>query len=162
MKSLAKIEERLHVEPTGPGRAFRGILVPTDFSPRSERAVNYGVELARQLGTHLTLLHVVPAPFAIDYSLGGIPGTEWEQVRNRADKKLDAALKRAKLRHEPVDALVRVGSDLHQEIVSATREVDASLVVLSTHAYKGWKLLLFGSDAEELLLEAPCPVLIVR
>jgi nucleotide-binding universal stress UspA family protein len=121
MKSLAKIEERLHGRSSGRGRAFRGILVPTDFAPRSERAVNYGVELARQLEAHLTLLHVVPAPFAIDYTLGGIPGAEWERVRNRADKKLDAALNRAKLRYEPVDALVRVGSDLHQEIVSATR-----------------------------------------
>jgi nucleotide-binding universal stress UspA family protein len=162
MKSITKIEQSSHLEPIGPGRAFRRILVPTDFSPRSERAVNYGVDLARQLRTHLTLLHVVPAPFAIDYTLGGIPGAEWEEVRNRADKKLDVALKRAKLRHEPVEALVRVGSDLHQEIVSATREVDASLVVLSTHRYKGWKFLLFGSDAEELLLEIPCPVLIVH
>jgi nucleotide-binding universal stress UspA family protein len=62
----------LNVETSHPGsiglktRAFSEILVPTDFSSRSDRAVNYAVELARRPGFHLTLLHVVPAPYALD------------------------------------------------------------------------------------------------
>jgi len=143
-------------------RAFSKILVPTDFSSRSDRAVNYAVELARRLESHLTLLHVVPAPYALDYTLGGIPDGEWENVRHRADQKLEAALQRARIRYESVDAFVRTGSDLHEEIVGAAREVSADLVVLSTHGYKGWKFLLFGSDAEELLIEVQCPVLVIR
>jgi nucleotide-binding universal stress UspA family protein len=158
----------LKVETSRPGliglkkKAFSEILVPTDFSSRSDRAVNYAVELARRLECHLTLLHVVPAPYAIDYTLGGIPDGQWEEVRHRGDKKLEAALQRAKIRYESVDALVRVGSDLHEEIVGAVREVCADLVVLSTHGYKGWKLLLFGSDAEDLLIKIPCPLVVVR
>ena len=77
MKSVEKIQVRSHLGLIEPRRAFRGILVPTDFSPRSEHAVDYGVQLAKQLRIHLTLLHVVPKPFAIDYTLGGIPGAEW-------------------------------------------------------------------------------------
>jgi len=124
--------------------------------------VNYAVELARRLESHLTLLHVVPAPYAIDYTLGGIPDGKWEEVRHRADQKLEAALQRARIRYESVDTLVRVGSDLHEEMIGAAREVNADLVVLSTHGYKGWKLLLFGSDAEELLIKIPCPVMVIR
>jgi nucleotide-binding universal stress UspA family protein len=56
----------------------------------------------------------------------------------------------------------RSGSGLHQEIVSVAREVSADLVVLSTHGYMGWKHLWFGNDAEQLLHEIPCPVLVVR
>jgi nucleotide-binding universal stress UspA family protein len=143
-------------------KAFGEILVPTDFSSRSDRAVNYAVELAGRLRSHLTLLHVVPTPYPIDYTLGGIPNGEWERVRHRADQKLEAVLQRAKIRYDSVDTLVRVGSDLHEEIVGAAREVHADLVVLSTHGYKGWKLLLFGSDADELLIKIPCPLIVVR
>ena len=160
MKTAATTKERSF--PIGLKRAFSEILVPTDFSSRSDHAIIYAIELARRLGSHLTLLHVVPAPYPLDYTLGGIPDGEWEQVRHRADKKLDAALQRAKVRYESVDTLVRIGSDLHEEIVGAAREVYADLVVLSTHGYKGWKLLFFGSDADQLLLEIPCPVLVVR
>ena len=143
-------------------RAFSEILVPTDFSSRSDRTVNYAVDLARRLESHLTLLHVVPAPYAIDYTLGGIPDGQWEEVRHRADQKLEAALQRARIRYESVDSLVRAGSDLHEEIVGAAREVYADLVVLSTHGYKGWKLLLFGSDADELVIKVPCPIMVLR
>jgi nucleotide-binding universal stress UspA family protein len=58
--------------------------------------------------------------------------------------------------------LVRVGTDLHEEIAGAIREVGATLVVLSTHDYKGWKRLLYGSDTDKLLFKLPCPVLVVR
>ena len=51
---------------------------------------------------------------------------------------------------------------LREEIVSAAKEVSADLVVISTHGYTGWKHLLFGSDAEKMLHEAPCPVLFLR
>ena len=105
---------------------------------------------------------MVPTPYPIDYTLGGIPNGEWEHVRQRADQKLAAVLQRAKIRYDSVDTLVRVGSDLHEEIVGAAREVYADLVVVSTHGYKGWKLVLFGSDADELLIKIPCPVLVVH
>lgn len=160
MKTAVSTDERPF--PIGLKRPFREIMVPTDFSSRSDRAINYAVEIARRLGSHLTLLHVVPAPSALDYSLGAIAYGEWEGVRQRADRELDAVLKRSRIKYEAVDTLVRVGSDLHEEIVGAAREVCADLVVLSTHGYKGWKLLLFGSDADELLLKIPCPVMVIR
>jgi nucleotide-binding universal stress UspA family protein len=146
--------------PLKPG--FSRIVVPTDFSPRSEAAVNYAVELARRLGAQVTLLHLVPEPTAFDYSMGGIPAEEWEQAREEAKKKLDQELARAKITYQGVDWLVRTGISLREQIVSAAKEVSADLVVISTQGYTGWKHLLFGSDAEKLLHEAPCPVLVVR
>ena len=148
--------------PFGLKRPFGEIVVPTDFSSRSDRAIDYAVEMARRLGSHLTLVHIVSAPYAIDYTLGGIPDGKWEEVRHRADQKLEAVLRKCRIKYEAVDTLVRVGSDLHEEIAGAAREVCADLVVLSTHGYKGWKLLLFGSDADELLLKLPCPIMVIR
>jgi nucleotide-binding universal stress UspA family protein len=162
MKTASTLEKRSHPLTLTRECIFNEILVPTDFSSRSIRALTYAVELARKLGAHLTLLHVVPAPYAIDYTLGGIPNGEWETVRHQADEKLAVALRRAWIRYERVDPLVRVGADLHEEIAGAIREVGATLAVLSTHDYKGWERLLHGSDTDELLFKLPCPVLVVR
>ena len=162
MNPISTTKQRSRLYLAGQTSAFREILAPTDFSSLSDRAVDYAVELARRLASHLTLLHVVPAPFALDYALGGIPNGKWEEVRQRADRKLEKALQRAKIRYEQVDTLLRTGSDLHEEIAGAATEVHADLVVLSTHRYRGWKRLVYGSDTDDLLYEIPCPVMVVR
>jgi nucleotide-binding universal stress UspA family protein len=48
------------------------LVAPTDFSPNSERAIDYAVQLAQRLGAKVTLLHVVPEPSALDYSMEGV------------------------------------------------------------------------------------------
>ena len=161
MQTAVTIEKRSSPALVARKCAFSEILAPTDFSSRSDHAVTYAVELTKRLGAHLTLMHVVPAPYAIDYTLGGIPNGEWEDALNQAEGKLNAALRRARIRYGRIDALLRIGSDLHEEIAGAVREVSASLVVLSTHNYKGWKRLLYGSDTDDLLYELPCPVIVI-
>lgn len=141
---------------------FWRILAPTDFSHRSEIAVAYAVELARKMHGQLTLLHVLPEPCAFDYNIGGFPREEWDQCKEEAEKKLAGALAHAKLSFLEVDAILRTGLDLHDEIVRAAKNMSADLLVLSTHGYTGWKHLLFGSDAEKILQDAPCAILIVR
>ncbi len=63
---------------------FRHILVPTDFSHRSEVAVSYALQLAKQADGQLTLLHVLPEPSALDYTLGGFPETEQDRAKEEA------------------------------------------------------------------------------
>jgi K+-sensing histidine kinase KdpD len=75
------------------------ILAPTDFSPNSEKAVAYAIQLARRLGAKLTLLHVVPEPSAADYSLEGISIQEIQGWEQEAEKKLAELLARAKLEY---------------------------------------------------------------
>jgi universal stress protein A len=146
-----------HLEPV-----FRRILAPTDFSHRSEVAVAYAVELARKMHGQLTLLHVLPEPSAFDYNIGGFPREDWDQAKEEAEKKLAEALAHAKLTFLEVDATLRTGLDLHDEIINAAKHMSADLLVLSTHGYTGWKHLLFGSDAEKILQNAPCAILVVR
>jgi nucleotide-binding universal stress UspA family protein len=141
---------------------FHRILVPTDFSQRSEVAVDYAIELARKMHGQLTLLHVVPEPSALDYNIGGFPRDEWDQTKEEAEKKLADALAHAKRSLLEVDATVRTGVDLHEEILRVAKQISADLLVLSTHGYTGWKHLLFGSDAEKILQHASCPILVVR
>ncbi len=141
---------------------FSRILVPTDFSRRSEAAVDYAIELARRMHAQLTLLHVIPEPSALDYTMGGFPHAELDQVKEEAEKNLAEAVIHAKRTFLEVDSKLRSGLDLRDEILSAAKEISADLLVLSTHGYTGWKHLLFGSDAEKILKQASCPILVIR
>lgn len=141
---------------------FSHILAPTDFSHRSEVAVSYAVQLARRMHAQLTLLHVLPGPSALDYTMGGVPHGEWDQAKEEAAKLLAEAVSHAKRTLLEVDAKLRFGHDLRHEILNTAKEISADLLLLSTHGYTGWKHLLFGSDAEKILEHAPCPILVVR
>jgi len=142
--------------------AFSHILAPTDFSEKSEIAVDYAVELARRLGAQLTLLHVFPEPSALDYIMGGIPAELWVPAKAEARKKLDEEAERAKLAYQGIDSVLRTGVELCQEILDTATDISADLVVLSTHGYTGWKHLLFGSEAEQILELATCPIMVVK
>ena len=91
----------------------RHLLAPTDFSPASERAVEYAVQLARRLGARLTLLHVVPPPSDLSYSVGGGVSTEQiEEWQKEAEKKLAEQLARAKLEYEDATRFSEPGTVL--------------------------------------------------
>lgn len=138
------------------------IVALTDFSQNSEKTVDYAIQLARRIGAKLTLLHVVPKPGALDYSMEGISIQEFQGWEEEVEQKLKEELSRARLEYQEVDAVK--GSALHprDQIVKITRDLSADLLVLSTHGYTGWRHFLFGSDAEKILEHAPCPVLVVR
>jgi universal stress protein A len=166
MKETAHLSEE-HTETASPHNApaqrlFSRILAPTDFSHRSQAALDYAVKLARRMHGQLTLLHVFPEPSAFDYNMNGFAHGEWDQAKEEAENNLADAVSHAKRTFLEVDAKFRSGPDLCLEILSTAHEISADLLVLSTHGYTGWKHLLFGSDAEKILEHAPCPILLVR
>jgi universal stress protein A len=160
--TLTTVKDSAPQSSGSPKFTFTHIMAPTDFSPNSERAIDYAVQLARRLGAKLTLLHVIPEPSALDYSMEGVSLQEIQGWEKEAETKLAAELARAQLEYKEVDAL-RV-SALHprDEIVRAATNLSADLLVVSTHGYTGWKHFLLGSDAEKILEHASCPVLVVR
>jgi nucleotide-binding universal stress UspA family protein len=162
--ATASGSQRQKAEPaTAPSQpVFTRLLVPTDFSDRSEAAIEYAVEIARMMNAQLTILHIMPEPSAFEYTLGGFPPGEWDQAKEEIEKKLAEETTRTKLIYREVGSLLRTGLDLRDEILKVAREISADLLILSTHGYKGWKHLLLGSDAERILEHAHCPVLIVR
>jgi nucleotide-binding universal stress UspA family protein len=145
-----------------PRFGFSRILATTDFSPNSDKAIDYAIQLAKRLGAKLTLLHIVPEPSALDYPIEGISSEEIKGWRLAAEKRLAEQFARAKLAYEQVDAVQRIALHPRDEIVQAASDLSADLLVISTHGYTGWKHLLFGSDAEIIVEHASCPVLVVR
>ena len=145
-----------------PKFGFSRILATTDFSPNSDKAVDYAIQLAKRLGAKLTLLHVVPEPSALDYPIEGISSEEIKGWQQAAEKRLAEQFARAKLAYEEVESVQRTALHPRDEIVQAASQLSADLLVISTHGYTGWKHLLFGSDAEIIIEHATCPVLVVR
>jgi universal stress protein A len=141
---------------------LKRIVTLTDFSPRSEKAIRYAIQLAKLVGARLTLLHVIPEVAANAYSIEGSPAYEVEEWRQEAGEKLHEELVKAKLEYDAVDTLMTAALHMRDEVIRVATETPADLLVLSTHGYTGWKHVVLGSDAEKILEHAPCPVLVVR
>ena len=142
---------------------IRKILVPTDFSEESKKALRYGIELARASGAELLLVHVVE--FMVYPSSLGM----WPVILPAQDKELHERLGKAledmRVKQVPAQissrALLLDGRSF-QQIVQVAQEQEVDLIVIATHGHTGLKHLVLGSTAERVVREAPCPVLVVR
>lgn len=140
---------------------IRTILVPIDFSECSKQALACAVPFARQFGATVELLHVVAPYYAFDPN--GLDGYQQVEAASITAAKNGLSELALKLVPEGVTAGVHVRSGrVVPEIAAAARELSADLVIISTHGYTGFKHVAFGSVAEGVVRQAPCPVLTVR
>jgi nucleotide-binding universal stress UspA family protein len=137
---------------------FEHILVPTDFSEVSERALEYAKSLAKQGNAELLIVHVNPPlnlitpPEAAWVDAGEIESLREEQLEQRG----------AGLRSQGYRArAISLTGSLNDELLQAVRENKVDLIVLGTHGRKGLDRFLLGSDAEALFRQVHCPVLSV-
>lgn len=141
---------------------LKEILVPTDFSERSKKAVQYALRFAEQFGSEIALLYVVePTTPIAEAPLGFEVFTEKDEF-SMAEKDLAvlAAESHTDGAHS-VSSFVRIGH-APNEIIKAARDLDVDLIIIATHGYTSWKHLCIGSTAERVVRTAPCPVLVVR
>jgi universal stress protein A len=145
-------------------RVGKRILVPTDFSPSSMRALDYAATLAGCLDASIDLIHVRQDPLAAkgawEFYL-----PESEDVRERMYQEARAKL--SAMAASFLDAGVRITIEVRtgsptDEINAAAVARGSELIVMGTHGRTGLSHLLLGSIAERTLRTAPCPVLAVR
>lgn len=135
------------------------ILVPTDFSECSERALEYAFELASKLGATVHLLHVYAPPVSpesVDFTV-----LATGEIHNAAVESLERVVQKAPPGAKLGERQVLMG-DPRGVIVQTAQRLGADLIVLGTHGRKGFKRLVLGSVAETVVRSAPCPVLAVR
>lgn len=141
---------------------IRSILVPTDFSPASEKALAYAVPFARQFGAKLTLLHVVEPVATPDFANSFPLAVENDKVMAQCRQHLEGVCRNLEIGPKLMEkTLVRYGRSFH-EITDAARTLKVDLIIISTHGYTGLKRALLGSTTERVVRHAPCPVLVVR
>jgi nucleotide-binding universal stress UspA family protein len=139
------------------------VLVPTDFSVPSAKALAYGRELARTFGASLHVLHAVEEPLAQGWNGYGLPVLPELRAEVMADaqRQLEQAVPQADRDRQATELVTRQGVPW-REIVAFARERQVDLIVMGTHGRGGMAHLLLGSVAEKVVRDAPCPVLTVR
>jgi len=141
------------------------ILVPTDFSPTADAALEYAWVLAERFGASLQLLHVLDDPFVADGMAAEAYISEAPALRTAMlDDARDRLRHRATLRGAagtPIETEVLFGHGA-RTIAEYAADRNADLIVMGTHGRTGFAHLLLGSVAERLVRTAPCPVLTVR
>ena len=144
---------------------FTRILVPTDFSPPSNAALEYARAVATRFGASLHLLHVADDPYraalAAEVYVPEVEGLRDEIVTNAVTPSEGAAHRR---RRRPPSTPRPPPSSARRPGPSSTMPArnDIDLIVMGTHGRGGMAHLLMGSVAERVLRTAPCPVLTVR
>ncbi len=135
------------------------ILVPTDFSAASLKAVSFAKDLAQQFGARVSLLYVIePIVLPDAAALCALPD---EQLAARMRKRLSELAQGYEVKEFTFDRIiVRKGTPFH-EIALAAAATKADMIVIATHGYTGLKHVLLGSTAERVVRHARCPVLVV-
>jgi universal stress protein A len=147
-------------------RTITRILVPTDFGPASDAALDYSITVARQFGASLQLLHVVDDPvvggaaWGSEVYIGSVPALR-ETLVDEATTTLSALRARAERDGIAAESEVRLGRPAAM-IREVAEQQGVDLIVMGTHGRTGVAHLLIGSVAERVLRSAPCPVTTVR
>ena len=146
---------------------YQRILVPTDGSSLSKKAVRSAVDLAAAIGAEVIALNVVPH-YPMSFFEGGanISPAEVGRVEKawaeRGQALADEVGKAAEKAGVKAKA-VTVRSDLVAEaILAAVRKNRCDLVVMASHGRKGIKRLLLGSETQHVLTHGAVPVLVLR
>jgi len=141
---------------------FHRILVPVDFSKHADAALDLAIELAKESGAELHLLHAYELPSSVTMAYGvAIPQSVWDGVQEAASAKLEEALARAKAAGVAgtTHLLTAPAADAIAE-TAAAHKVD--LIVMGTRGLTGLRHVLLGSVAERTIRIAPCPVLTLK
>jgi universal stress protein A len=145
------------------------ILTPVDFSPNSEKALDYGLRLAQLTQASVLLLHVFELPeFSACLPEASSLQGDYLEMKTIFDAAAAKAKERlAEVAHRAREAEVEVRTEIcqgtpYEEIVKVAKAEGVELIVIATHGFTGFKHFLFGSTAERVVRTGPCPVLVVR
>jgi nucleotide-binding universal stress UspA family protein len=135
------------------------ILVPIDFSPCSEHALDHACALAGKLGARIHVINAI--------------GTTLPELSVALSDQMIASLRRNNA--AALDKLIAprratadfgevavVDDDPRDAILTAARKLRVDLIVIGTHGRRGLSRMLLGSVAEDIVRRAPCPVLTIR
>ena len=140
---------------------YRNIVIATDGSENTQRAISYGIEIAKLSGATAHALYVVDTS-----SFSSIPmDAGWEEMYEILRKEGEKAVYEVKERGEAAGVEVReVFLEGHPstEIIKFAENNDIDLIVMGTLGKTGLDRFLLGSVAEKVVRNSKVPVLVVR
>lgn len=147
---------------------FKHILLPTDGSQLSERAVQRGIKFAKEIGARVTSVHVIPEfrMMADDsFVLPTSPDLKRrydKQAKARAGAMLDKIGESAKAAGVQYEGVSVVGDVAFKAIIDTAKKRKCDLIMMASHGRRGLSGLLLGSETAKVLTHSKIPVLVVR
>jgi nucleotide-binding universal stress UspA family protein len=155
---------RGNVPQSNNGARFRmkTILVPVDFSNCSREGLRYAIDFANEFGAKLILLHATYLGYVYSsegtalYDIAGLQTA----ARKKAEHQMRELVGSINLRGVKLETVLTEGSPV-LDICAFAKDHDVDLIITSTHGLTGFKHVLIGSIAEQVVRHAPCSVLVV-
>lgn len=146
---------------------YKRILIATDGSELSNKAIEHGLTIADLTGAEVVALKVVPR-YPQTYFEGGVALSTEEvakvekQWNDEAMEAVNAIKSAGQIKNVKVKATT-VKSDLIAEaLIAAAKRHKCDLIVMASHGRRGLKRLLLGSETQQVLTHSHIPVLVLR
>lgn len=146
---------------------YQRILVATDGSPLSEKAVAHAIDLAATMNAELFVLKVLPC-YPQYYFEGSItlPAAEIDRIEKHWADEGEAIVATAKTAAEArgvkVSTILTRAAAVADAIIEIAKARGADVIVMASHGRKGVERLLLGSETQQVLVRASIPVLVLR
>lgn len=146
---------------------YQRILVATDGSTLSRKAVRSGIELAAATGAELIALNVVPR-YPMSYFEGAVTLAPTEVARtekhwaDQGQALVDRVRDMAQAEGVKAKGVVARSDLVAEAIMAAARKHKCDLVIMASHGRKGIKRVLLGSETQNVLTHSSVPVLVLR
>ena len=146
---------------------YKRILIATDGSPLSDKAVEHGLSLAALSGATVVALKVVPRYPRSSFE-GGMP-VDMNDVKrieaqwgDAAQAMVDGVKAQGGAQGVTVKAVVAKSDLVAEAVIAAAKKHKCDLIVMASHGRKGLKRLLLGSETQHVLTHSHIPVLVLR
>ena len=148
---------------------YQHILIPTDGSALSSKAVKDGVALAQALGAKVTFF-TATSPFSsigdLDHAFAGVPELVRQQalsyLESEARNALAAASAAAAAAGVEAGTFMTESNEPYEAIIAAAKSKGADLIFMASHGRRGVKAVILGSVTQKILTHTELPVLVCR
>lgn len=143
------------------------ILIASDGSNLSKKAVAHGLKLAKATGAEVVAVHVVPR-YPVSYFEGSVAlgNNEVAQIearwRERGEAIVAEASKSAGNLNVKVKTVVVTSDRVAESLIKAATKYKSDLIVMASHGRKGLSRVLLGSETMDVLTHSKVPVLVLR
>ena len=143
---------------------FKRILVPTDGSDITAKAIDAAIALAKSVGAQLYTISVKePFPYSAISEMQPTPPQEFFDAQERiASKRVQAVVGSAAAAGVTCEAHTVEALHPWEAIIDHAKRMECDLLVMASHGRRGVSALLLGSETQKVLTHSKVPVLVVR
>ncbi len=138
---------------------FKHVVISTDLSPASLMALEPAIQLAHDSEAKVTLLHVCEAFDALPHGAPMAPNIEAFDTHERVIAAKKELADWAKVHDAEASVHVIADDNVAEGVSKYVTEVGADLLAVATHGRTGWRHLILGSVAADILRRSPVPVI---